>query len=115
MKQVNEFINSYGDWRSDRLSELRQLISEAVPELTQGFKWGVPVWSSNGLVCAISGFKDHVKINFSKGAYLPDPTKIFNSGLDSKQHRSINLSQNDKLDKLALEALVRQAVAYNLK
>lgn len=112
MNQVEEHIASYGDWRSERLNELLQLIDETAPELKQEFKWGVPVWSSNGLVCAISGFKDHVKMNFFKGAYLPDPAKVFNSGMDSKEHRSINLAQGDKLNKAAIKELIIAAVAY---
>jgi hypothetical protein len=65
------------------------------------------------LVCAISGFKDHVKFNFFKGAYLPDRKGLFNSGLDSKEHRSINFAEDDKLDKSALKELIKAAVSYN--
>jgi hypothetical protein len=114
-EKISETINSYGGWRTDRLEELRQLINETAPELTEDFKWGVPVWTYNGMVCAISGFKDHVKINFFKGAYLPNPKKLFNSGLDSKEHRSINFAKGDKLDKATVVGLIRAAVAYNEK
>ena len=113
MTAADELINSYGDWRTDLLKELYHLINEASPELKEDFKWGVPVWTHNGLVCAISGFKDHVKFNFFKGAYLPDPAGLFNSGLDSKEHRSINFSRNDKLNKSALRDLLLAAIAYN--
>ncbi len=111
--KITERINSYDDWRGEMLKELRKLINDTAPELTEDFKWDVPVWTSNGLVCAISAFKDHVKINFFKGAYLPDPSNIFNSGLDSKEHRSINLAQSDKLDKAAVQELIYAAVTYN--
>ncbi len=113
MSKTDEFIANYTDWRGAMLSDLRQLINEAEPKLVEDFKWGVPVWMNNGLVCAISGFKDHVKFNFFKGAYLPDPKKLFNSGLDSKEHRSINFAQTDKLDKAALRELIATAAAYN--
>ncbi len=115
MGQIEDFIATYGDWRSDLLKELSQIITETAPELKQDFKWGVPVWMNNGLVCAISGFKDHVKFNFFKGAYLPDTKKLFNSGLDSKEHRSINFAQTDKLDNAALKDLITAAAAYNQK
>lgn len=95
------------------LKELRQLINEAAPELTEDFKWSVPVWTHNGLVCAISAFKDHVKINFLRGASLPIPQSMFNSGLDSKMHRSINYSKGDKLDKPAVAQLVKAAIAHS--
>src|SRR5882762_3379059 len=111
--KITEHINSYNDWRGDLLKELRQLIDETAPKLKEDFKWGVPVWANNGLVCAISGFKDHVKMNFFKGAHLPDAKKLFNSGLDSKEHRSINFSQGDKLNTPAIRELIQAAVAYN--
>ena len=111
--KITEKIEKYGDWRSDMLRELRRLINETAPELSEDFKWNVPVWTRNGLVCAISGFKDHVKINFFKGAYLPDSTNSFNSGLDSKEHRSINYSKHDQLDKKAIAEIILDAVAYN--
>lgn len=111
--KVTEYINSFDDWRGELLRELRQLINQTAPELAEDFKWSVPVWTHNGLVCAISAFKDHVKINFLKGAFLDVPQNMFNSGLDSKMHRSINYKHGDKPDKLTLQKLIKAAVAYN--
>jgi hypothetical protein len=111
--KISEYVESFDDWRGERLKELLQLINEAAPELTEDFKWGVPVWTHNGMVCAISAFKDHVKINFFKGAYLSDTHKVFNSGLDSKEHRSVNFSKDDELNKTALKELTQAAVGYN--
>jgi len=112
--EVDDYISSYSDWRGDKLKELRQLISEAGPELTEDFKWGVPVWTYNGLIGAISAFKDHVKINFFKGIYFSDQSH-FNSGLESKEHRSINFSDSDKIDATVIKKLVRAAVEHNKK
>ncbi|MGZ6004739.1 MAG: DUF1801 domain-containing protein [Candidatus Saccharimonadales bacterium] len=113
MSQTEDFIKNYDDWRGTRLSELRDLINQTAPHLIENFKWGVPVWEYNGLVCAISAFKDHVKINFFKGAYLDSVKNVFNSGLDSKEHRSVNLSENDKLDSFDLQKVIKAAVDYN--
>lgn len=111
-EKVTEYIDAYTDWRGSMLRELRELINETAPEFTEDFKWGVPVWTYHGMVCAISAFKDHVKINFFKGVYLPDPKKIINSGLDSKEHRSINFAEGAKLDKPALKELITSATSY---
>jgi hypothetical protein len=111
--KITEEIDSYGGWRSERLRELRALINKTAPEMEEEFKWDVPVWTHNGLVCAISGFKDHVKMNFFKGAFLDDPSKLFNSGLDSKEHRSINWGEHDPVDTQALQNLIFSAVHYN--
>ena len=77
-------------------------------------KWGTAVWTSNGLVCAAGAFKDHVKVNFFKGASLPDPKGLFNAGLEAKGTRAIDFHEGDKIDAPALKALIRTAVAYNL-
>jgi len=110
---VTQQIQNYKDWRGELLAELRNLINDIAPELTEEFKWGVPVWTHNGLVCAISAFKDHVKMNFFKGAFLDDPNHLFNSGLDSKEHRSINFSEGDKPDLRGIKELLHSAIAYN--
>jgi hypothetical protein len=70
---------------------LRELIHEADPDLTEEWKWNTAVWTHNGNVCAVGAFKDHIKLNFFKGASLPDPYGLFNSGLDAKASRSIDL------------------------
>lgn len=112
---VTEYINSFLDWRSERLKELRDIINENAPGATEDFKWSVPVWTQDGLLLAISGFKDHVKINFFKGVYLPDPKGVINGGLDSKEHRSIDLKKSDTIDKQAVSNLIKAAIAYNTK
>jgi hypothetical protein len=111
--KITQQIQKYEDWRGELLAELRKLINETAPELTEEFKWGVPVWTHNGLVCAISAFKDHVKMNFFKGAFLNDPNHLFNSGTDSKEHRSINFAEGDKPDIRGIKELLHSAVTYN--
>lgn len=110
---IDSFFAGYTDWRGQRLQQLRQLITATEPDLSLELKWDVPVWSHHGPVCAVSGFKDHVKINFFKGARLSDPHGLFNSGLDSKSHRSINFSETDNIDTAGLQDFIRQAVALN--
>jgi len=112
-KLITSYIASHDDWRGTTLARLRAIIREGSPELTEEWKWGSPVWAHNGLVCAASAFKDHVKVNFFKGATLKDPKRTFNSGLDAKAMRSIDFHQGDKIDDAALRALVRAAVAQN--
>src|SRR5215831_11882536 len=112
-QQITEQFAELGDWRGAFCERLRKLINAAEPILTEEVKWGTAVWTSNGLVCALGAFKDHVKINFFKGASLTDPKKLFNAGLDAKGTRAIDFTEGDKIDEPALKALVRAAVAYN--
>jgi len=111
---ISNQIAELPDWRGDRLARLRSLIHEAAPDIAEEWKWGTAVWSQNGLVCSSGAFKDHVKLNFFKGASLKDPQGLFNSGLDAKATRSIDFYQGDDIDEAALKDLIRAAVVYNL-
>jgi hypothetical protein len=112
-QQITGYITALGDWRGTMLAGLRKIILDASPELSEEWKWGSPVWTHNGLVCAASAFKDHVKVNFFKGASLKDSKRLFNAGLDAKTMRSVDFHQGDKVDVSVLKAMVRAAVGQN--
>ena len=114
-QSIDHLIEDLKDWRGKRLSRLRKLILEAAPDLTEDWKWETPVWVFNGNVVACGVFKDHVKVNFFKGASLPDPKKMFNAGLDAKSTRAIDIFEDDIVNELNLKELVPAAVALNTK
>jgi hypothetical protein len=97
------------------MAELRKIINEADPNLKEDWKWDIPVWTAKGNVLALGAFKDHLKINFFKGASLDDPKGLFNAGLDAKASRSIDLHEGDSIDEPALKDLVRAAVDQDAK
>lgn len=111
---ITKRIADLSDWRGKRLARLRKVILEAAPGITEEWKWDTPVWSHKGNVVAIGAFKDHVKLNFFKGASLKDPHGLFNAGLEAKATRAIDLREGDKLDESALKDLIRAAVAHNV-
>jgi len=111
---ITNQIAELDDWRGKMLARLRKLILEAALDITEEWKWDTAVWSHNGLVCSAGVFKDHVKLNFFKGASLKDPKGLFNAGLDAKATRAIDFSKGDDMDASALRGLVRAAVAYNM-
>src|SRR5262245_18612343 len=112
-QQITKQIEELGDWRGTVFARLRKLINEADPNLTEEVKWGTAVWTYNGLVCAVGAFKDHVKLNFFKGASLSDAKHLFNAGLDAKATRAIDFANDAGIDEPALKNLVRAAVARN--
>jgi hypothetical protein len=112
-KQIDNYLNGLTDWRGKMVTRLRKLIREAAPELTEEWKWDTPVWSNKGNVVAAGVFKDHVKLNFFKGASLKDSKGLFNAGLDAKATRAIDFNEADVLDEVALKDLIREAVDYN--
>lgn len=95
------------------LSTLRALIREADPEVVEEWKWEVPVWSHAGLICTGETYKKVVKLTFARGASLKDPSRLFNSSLEGKVRRAIDIREGERLDKHALKALLRAAVAFN--
>jgi hypothetical protein len=112
-RQITSYIAEVGGWRGKLLGRLRKIIQAAGPELTEEWKWGSPVWSHGGNVLAASAFKDHVKVNFFKGAALPDPAGLFNAGLEAKTTRAIDFHEGDSPNEAALKALIRAAIAQN--
>jgi len=113
-KRITDMIAELGDWRGKVLARLRKLILDAAPDLTEEWKWGAAVWTKQGLVCSAGAFKDHVKLNFFKGASLKDPKRLFNAGLDAKATRAIDFHEGDNIDVSALKELIRAGVAFNL-
>jgi hypothetical protein len=113
-QEIDKFINDLTDWRGKRVAQFRELILKTVPEVAEDWKWGVPVWTCKGNVVASGVFKDHVKLNFFKGASLPDPKKLFNAGLEAKATRAIDIAEGDKVNEAALKELIRAAVDFNV-
>jgi hypothetical protein len=115
-KLIDRTIKELGDWRGKKLQRVREIIKEADPEIVEEWKWmGTPVWSHNGLVCTGETYKDIVKMTFAKGASLKDPSRLFNSSLEGKVRRAIDVREGDEVNEPALEDLIRAAVALNLK
>lgn len=112
---LDKRISELNDWRGQLLDDLRKLILNADPTIKLEWKWGTAVWTINGNVCATGAFKDHVKLNFFKGAVLPDPDKQFNNGFTSKESRAVDFHKGDKINESALTELIRSAVACNQK
>ena len=120
-KLIDKRIRDLGDWRGKTLSKVRGIVKEADPDIVEEWKWvkptnpGTPVWSHNGGICTGETYKNVVKLTFFKGAALNDPSGLFNSSLEGKVRRAIDIKEDDKIDEDALKNIIREAVALNLK
>ena len=120
-KLIDERIRELGDWRGQTLSKVRGIIKEADPDIVEEWKWvkptnpGTPVWSHDGGICTGETYKNVVKLTFFNGAALNDPSRLFNSSLEGKVRRAIDIKENDEIDEGALKNLIREALALNLK
>jgi hypothetical protein len=120
-KLVSPPSRDQGDWREVTLDRMRSLILEADPDIVEERKWrkpsngmvGVPVWSHDGIVCTGEKYKQVVKLTFARGAFLPDPSRLFNSSLEGNLRRAIDIPEGQKVDAGAFKALVKAAVVEN--
>ena len=117
---VDARLAALGDWRGETLARMRGLIREADPEVVETVKWrkasnpnGVPVWEHAGILCTGEVYKGYVKLTFMHGAALPDPSGLFNAGLDGGTRRAIDIREGETVDAEAFRALVRAAVDRN--
>jgi hypothetical protein len=110
---IDARIKELDDWRGKTLARVRALIKQADPEVVEEWKWSVPVWSHDGLICTGEAYKSAVKLTFAKGASLKDPSGLFNSSLEGNTRRAIDLHQGDEIDENAFKGLIRAAVALN--
>jgi hypothetical protein len=110
---IDARINELDDWRGETLSHVRALIKQADAEVVEEWKWNVPIWSHDGLICTGETYKSVVKLTFAKGASLPDPSGLFNSSLEGNTRRAIDFHEGDKVDEDAFKVLIRAAAVLN--
>jgi hypothetical protein len=118
-QRIDARIEELADWRGETLAQVRDLITQADPDVVEEWKWqkptnpGVPVWSHDGIICTGESYKTAVKLTFPKGAQLKDPKRLFNASLEGNVRRAIDIHEGDKIDATAFKALIREAVALN--
>jgi len=110
---IDARIEELDDWRGEMLSKLRGVIKQADLVVVEEWKWSVPVWSHDGIICTGESYKNVVKLTFPKGAKMKDPKKLFNSSLEGNARRAIDFHEGDKINESAFKALIREAVALN--
>ena len=110
---IDARIRELNDWRGKTLARVRALIRQADPDVIEEWKWRVPVWSHDGIICTGEAYKGAVKLTFAKGASLEDPSRLFNASLEGNTRRAIDLHEGDGMDADAFRTLIRTAVALN--
>jgi hypothetical protein len=112
-QHIDKRIADAGGWRGETLARLRALIHEADPDVVEEWKWNVPVWNCDGIICTGEVYKAAVKTTFAHGAALPDPKKIFNSSLEGATRRAIDFREGAPIDAEGFVDLIRAAIAFN--
>jgi hypothetical protein len=115
VRLIDARIAELGDWRGDVLKRIRAVMKDADPGIVEEWKWDVPVWSHDGIICTGETYKKAVKLTSAKGASLKDPARLFNASLEGNVRRAIDIHEGESLPKTALKALIREAIAFNRK
>jgi hypothetical protein len=112
-QMIDARIAELDDWRGEMLARIRALIKRADPAVVEEWKWGIPVWSHDGIICTGETYKKVVKLTFAKGASLADPSGLFNSSLEGNVRRAIDIHEGEEINKTALTALIRAGASFN--
>lgn len=119
-KQIDDIISLYGGWKGDTIAHLRTIIISTDTSLVEEVKWkmktrpeGLPVWSSDGIVCMIETFKNDLKLVFTKGALMNDMQDVFNARLNSSTDRAIEFHDGDSIPEDTIKELVAAGVRIN--
>ena len=112
-REIDNRIGQLGGWRGERLAQVRALMKEALPDVTEEWKWDNPVWSKDGIICTGEAYKAAIKLTFPKGASLKDPKRLFNSSLEGATRRAIDIRETDEIDEAGLKELFLAAAELN--
>lgn len=112
-ERIDQRIHELNDWRGKTLARMRKLILTAAKGIVEEWKWRVPVWSLNGIICTGEVYQQTVKFTFAQGARLPDPHGLFNASLQGNSRRAIDLRDGERMNAAAFQALIRAAVKFN--
>ena len=113
-ERIDKAIADHPDWRGHTMAEIRRIVREAVPDVTEEWKWmGTPTWSHDGILCICNAFKSMVKVTFINGAKLADVDGVFNAELGGSRWRAIKIFQGDKVNAKGLRKLLLDAIAFN--
>lgn len=110
---IDDRIAELDDWRGETLARVRALIKQALPAVVEEWKWDVPVWSQDGIVCTGETYKNAVKLTFAKGASVDDPSKLFNASLEGNTRRAIDFRKGAKINEKAFKKLIQTAAKLN--
>jgi|SRR5581483_5464578 len=113
-KEIDKAFAKFTGFQKKYCEHLRKLVHKALPDVKEDWKWG-PNFNVNGMVCGIWGFKGHVKMVFFKGSLMKDKYKLFNQGDMNSGNRSINFTEDMKIDDKKITEYIKAAAELNKK
>ncbi len=111
---IDDYIDALPAWQQEICREVRRLVHEADPEVTETIKrTRLPYFVLQGNVCALLAARTHVNVFLYDGAIVPDPEGIITAGHGNSTARTVAIREGERVNAPALVAMFRQIIANN--
>ena len=112
--RVDDYLRPLPDWQQEIFEQVREILHEADPELSETIKRTVqPYFVLDGNVAAFLAAKDHVNVFVYDGGIVPDPDGLITAGHDNQTARTIGFREGDEVRREPLLAFFRQIIENN--
>jgi hypothetical protein len=106
---IDDYINSRATFAKEILALFRQLIHKANQDIVEDWKWNIPVFHKNEMVCGFAAFQKHVSLTFFNGANMSDKHLLFSGDCSAKHTRNIKFTVVSEIDKNQLLDYFKEA------
>src|SRR6185436_13410217 len=95
--RVDAYIAKSADFAKPILSEFREIVHGACPDVQETMKWSFPHFDYKGMMCGMAAFKAHCTLGFWKGDLIFGKGK---TATDSEKDGMGHLGRITSLDDL---------------
>jgi hypothetical protein len=116
--QIEIFLQHTPAQLQDIVLELRNIIASIAPDAVEVVRWGGLSYYHEGRggivsagICQIGLHKDHIRLEFIHGAFLPDPRNLFEG--TQKYKRYVRVRSFDEAPWDYLKELIASAAKFD--
>lgn len=114
-KLIDDYINKLPEFSKEICIQLRELILQSNNKIIEDWKWRIPIFQLNDMVCGFAGFKKHVTLTFFNGAAIEDTFNLFSDDCAAKNNRSIKFTSIDDFNAKTLKFYLTKAFLLSEK
>ena len=107
---IEPFLKKLDDDKRAIVLRVREVVRGAVPGVQEALKWGMPVWSKDGLLCYCAPTRSYIRFGYYKSV-MDDSAGLPLEGSSSMAH--VKLTSASQIVKEAFANWTRRAAALN--
>src|SRR5690606_13122595 len=111
--EVDEYIVNLPEDIQEITNSLREIILNASLKLEEEYKWSMPNYSYNGLVCYLQASKKHVNLGFHKGNELVEKDTHNLLEGTGKTMRHVKIKKMEEINPDVFTSLINEAIKLN--